>query len=65
MPRPRIYQEDRVATAVRIPASLHNELKEIASQRDVSVNFLVIRALSDLVARVEGVADPLATPSRT
>jgi hypothetical protein len=43
--------------------SLHDELKRIANTRDVSVNFLIIRAISDLVERVENV-DPLpATPS--
>lgn len=60
MPRPKIYEEPRVATAVRIPTSLHNELKRIATSREVSVNFLVIRAVSDLVSRVGD--DPLTSP---
>ena len=35
----------RVATAVRIPEDLHRELQQAADTRDVSVNFLVVRAI--------------------
>lgn len=63
MPRPKVYEEPRVATAVRLPTSLHEELKQVAASRDVSVNFLVIRAVSDFVARVSN-SDPLSTSSR-
>jgi hypothetical protein len=45
MARPKLYDEDRVTTAVRLPASLHRELQSAADERDVSVNFLVIKAL--------------------
>ena len=47
MSRPRVYEEDRVAAAFRLPRSLHDSLKLAAYERDVSANFLVIRALSD------------------
>ncbi len=63
MPRPRIYEEERVATAIRLPTSLHDDLKRIANTRDVSVNFLIIRAVSDLLERVEDV-DPLSMTPR-
>jgi len=43
--RPRVYEEERVSTAVRLPASLHEQLKEEARARQVSVNFLVERAV--------------------
>lgn len=46
MGRPRTYYEPRTATAIRPPASLRYELQEAAA-RDVSVNFLVTRAVSD------------------
>jgi hypothetical protein len=59
MPRPKIYPEERIALNVRIPAALHIELKRIATTRDVSVNFLAIRALSDLVDRFGSAGDPL------
>lgn len=52
MGRPRLYEERRIATAVRLPASLHEELKKAASCRDVSVNFLVSRAVADYLQRL-------------
>jgi predicted transcriptional regulator len=45
MGRPRVYDEERVATAMRLPATLHQELQSAAEERDVSVNLLVIRAI--------------------
>jgi hypothetical protein len=52
MSRPRVYDEPRVATAIRLPASLHGELQSAATARDVSVNFLVTRAVSAFLARL-------------
>ena len=46
MGRPRVYDEPRVATAIRLPASLHDELRSAAADRDVSVNLLVNRAVA-------------------
>jgi predicted HicB family RNase H-like nuclease len=34
-----------VATAVRLPVSVHERLQAAADERDVSVNYLVVRAL--------------------
>lgn len=51
MGRPRIYDEPRVATAIRLPASLRDELQAAAAERDVSVNFLVTRAVLDYLQR--------------
>jgi hypothetical protein len=45
MGRPRIYNEPRVITAIRLPTSLRHELQVAATERDVSVNFLVTRAV--------------------
>jgi predicted transcriptional regulator len=45
MARPRVYDEQRVTTAVRLPESTHNKLRQIAKERDVSVNYLVVRAV--------------------
>jgi hypothetical protein len=47
VPRPRICDEPRVVTAVRLPASLRHELDRAAAERAVSVNFLVTRAVTD------------------
>ncbi len=52
MSRPRVYDEPRVATAIRLPTSLHEELQSVASERDVSVNFLVTRAVSTYLAQL-------------
>lgn len=62
MGRPRIYDEPRVATAIRLPASLRDELQAAAAERDVSVNFLVTRAVSDYLQRLPAVdpAEPLS-----
>jgi hypothetical protein len=43
--RPRISDEPRVTTAVRLPASLHDRLRDRALERDVSVNLLVTKAV--------------------
>jgi post-segregation antitoxin (ccd killing protein) len=52
MGRPRIYDEPRVATAIRLPVSLRDELLATATERDVSVNLLVTRAVSDYLRRL-------------
>jgi predicted HicB family RNase H-like nuclease len=56
MPR-RTGSEKRVATAVRLPESLHGELQRQADVRDVSVNFLVVRAVQQYL---ETAPDPMA-----
>ena len=64
MGRPRIYEEPRVATAVRLPASLRDELQAAAVERDVSVNFLVTRAVLDYLRRLPSVSDEQRGPRR-
>ena len=49
--------EKRVATAVRLPESLHHQLQDQADLRDVSVNFLVVRAVTQYL---QNAPDPLA-----
>jgi predicted HicB family RNase H-like nuclease len=56
MPR-RTDTEKRIATAVRLPQHLHDELQRQAEQRDVSVNYLVVRAVSQYL---ETAPDPAA-----
>lgn len=60
MVRPRIYDEPRVATAVRLPVSLRDDLRVAARERAVSVNLLVTRAISDYLRRLPppGIAGP-------
>jgi predicted HicB family RNase H-like nuclease len=45
MARPKLYQEKRIPTAVRIPESLHRQLQAVAEEREISVNFLIVRAI--------------------
>jgi hypothetical protein len=58
MSRPKVYDERRITTAVRLPESLHGWLKSAARERDVSVTYLVVRALEDYR---DGIA-PLTRP---
>lgn len=62
---------ERVSTAVRLPVDLHAELQRQADSRDVSVNFLVTRAvarylreLGDLPALATAEVGPATGASR-
>ncbi len=60
MSRPKVYEEHRVATAVRLPVSLHGELQSAASVRDVSVNLLITRAVSAYLAQLAPTEDEVS-----
>ena len=62
MPRPRLYEEPRVATAVRLPVSVYRRLHDAASDRDVSANLLVIKAVSELLDRLPDSSTALDEP---
>lgn len=64
MGRPRISDEERIATAVRLPASLRDRLQHAALQRDVSVNYLITKAVGDFLDHLPdlSVDDTLTTP---
>ncbi|MGE3620959.1 MAG: hypothetical protein AB7L84_10910 [Acidimicrobiia bacterium] len=64
MGRPRIYEEPRVATAIRLPTSLRDELQAVAAERDVSVNLLVTRAVRDYLRRLPSLRDAPRGPRR-
>jgi predicted DNA-binding ribbon-helix-helix protein len=51
MARPRIYNEPRVVTAVRLPRSLHAQLHQLAAEQSVSVNSLLSSAVDSYVKR--------------
>ena len=61
MARPRIYDEKRVTTAVRIPERIHEQLRAIATERDVSVNLLVTRALDEYLDRMRPVEEDISS----
>lgn len=52
MSRPRLYDEERRSTAVRLPPALHNRLRSEAAARQVSANLLVERAISEYLDRL-------------
>jgi hypothetical protein len=52
MARPRLVDEPRVSTQVRLPESLYERLKSAAQDRDVSANLIVTRALTEFLDRL-------------
>jgi len=50
MARPRLYDEPRVTTGVRLSSELRDELKRAAGDQGVSVNQLVVRTLTEYLA---------------
>jgi predicted HicB family RNase H-like nuclease len=51
MGRPKVYEKRR-ATAVRLPAGLHDRLREAAADRQVSANLLVEHAIAQYLERL-------------
>lgn len=52
MGRPRISEEERIATAVRLPVSVHERLHRTAGERHVSANLLVTEAVREYLERL-------------
>jgi len=52
MARPKVYEGKRVTTAVRVPEELHSRLAEAAAEREMSVNYLVVRAVENYLDRL-------------
>ena len=57
MARPKVHQEPRVTTALRVPRDLHERLKLAAEERQVAVNLLAVKALEDYLDRLIPVED--------
>jgi predicted DNA-binding ribbon-helix-helix protein len=64
MARPKIYEEDRVATAIRLPITMHSDLRRLAHTRDVSVNYLITRAVEELLTNAPGLVDEVGLFAR-
>lgn len=64
MGRPRVSNERRIATAVRLPESLHRRLQLAACERDVSANLLITKAVDDYLERLPS-ADKVLKPTRS
>lgn len=54
-------KDNRVATAIRLPREMHEELQRQAELRDVSVNFLIVRAVNDFLENLPTAEQLLAT----
>lgn len=42
----------RSTTAIRLPPDLHDRLKAAAEERDLSMNYLIVKALEDFLPRL-------------
>lgn len=42
----------RITTAIRFPDQLHEQLKQAADARGLSVNFIVVKAVEDFLERL-------------
>ncbi len=42
-------KKTRLTTAIRFPEDLHAALKRAAEERDLSINYLVVKAVEDLI----------------
>lgn len=47
--RTRAKNDDRVHTALRLPEDLLKRLREAAEERDLSMNFLVVKAVEEFL----------------
>jgi len=45
-------RKQRTTTAIRFPGPVHEQLKEAAEERDLSINFLVVKAVEDFLGRL-------------
>jgi predicted transcriptional regulator len=64
MGRPRISDERRIATAIRLPESVHRKLKLAADDREVSANLIVTKAVTEYLERLPS-ADQALQRKRT
>jgi predicted HicB family RNase H-like nuclease len=45
-------KKPRTATAIRFPEQLHDELVQAADARDLSVNYLVVKAVEEFLPKL-------------
>ena len=61
-----IYGEDDLTTtAIRFPDELHERLRIAAEERDLSINYLVVKAVEEFVENLIPVEDLTLTRPRT
>lgn len=54
----------RTTTAIRFPDDLHERLRAAAEERDLSINFLVVKAVEEFVENLIPVEDLRLTRPR-
>ena len=52
MSRPKTSHKTRTTTAVRFPEELYEQLRQAADERDLSVNYLVVKAVEEFLERL-------------
>jgi predicted transcriptional regulator len=45
-------RKPRMSTAIRFPPGLHAQLEQAAADRDLSINYLVVKAVQDFLPRL-------------
>ena len=45
-------KKTRTATAIRFPDAIHDELVQAAEDRDLSVNYLVVKAVEEFLPKL-------------
>lgn len=52
MSNPQRRTRPTTATAIRFPPELHEALRQAADDRDLSINYLVVKAVEDFLPRL-------------
>jgi predicted transcriptional regulator len=60
MTRPRA----RTTTAIRFPEDVHQRLKDAAEERDLSINFMVVKAVEEMLENLDRPDAGLRTAER-
>jgi predicted transcriptional regulator len=64
MARPRIYEEPRVTTAIRLPESIHDRLRTVAHERDISANLIATKAIEEYLDHLQPLESATTSRSR-
>lgn len=57
-------KKQRLTTAIRLPEDLHRQLREAADERDLSINYLVVKAVEEFLENLIPVEELRLTRSR-
>jgi predicted transcriptional regulator len=57
-------KKQRLTTAIRLPEDLHRRLREAADDRDLSINYLVVKAVEEFLENLIPVDELRLTRTR-